>query len=66
MAPSASTWRTPFSTAGMYCEGIAPPNTHRRIQTGAPLERFDPQLHFGELAGAARLFCAGCGRRRAR
>ena len=55
-APSVSTWRTPFSTAGMYCPGIAPPiDVVHELEARAAVERLDAQVHLAELSGAAGL-----------
>ena len=57
IAPSVSTWRTPFSTAGMNWPGITPPTTSStNSKPDAALERLDAQVHLAELTGAAGLF----------
>ena len=55
-APSVSTWRTPFSTAGMNWPGNR--SAHHfvdELETLAALERLDAQEHLAELPRAAGL-----------
>ena len=57
MAPSDSTWRTPFSTAGNELpRDRAAHHFVDELESRAALERLDPQEHFAELARAAGLF----------
>ena len=46
----------PFSTAGMYCRGMAPPTTwSTKLEALAALERLDADRGHAELAVAAGL-----------
>jgi hypothetical protein len=56
ITPSASAWRTPFSTERHEDAGNrAALDVVDEFETGAALQRLDLQVHLAELAGAARL-----------
>ncbi len=56
MAPSSSTSRMPFSTAGMNWPGIVPPMTSlTNSKPAAARQRLDAQENLAELARAAGL-----------